>query len=122
MYDYLVVGFGLAGLSFVETALRNGKSVYVINDLSTSSSRVAAGMFNPVVLKRFTAVWKAEEQLDLINSFYPQIEDRIGCAIYHKVPLLRKLNSIEEQNNWFVSADKNSLSSFLQAELSYPLL
>ncbi len=117
MYDYLVVGFGLAGLSFVETALQNDKTVFVISDKRYNSSRVAAGLYNPVVLKRFTSIWHAKEQIDLLYTFYTDIENRISEKIVFPTPLYRKLNSIEEQNNWFVNADKNVLSDFLESNL-----
>jgi UDP-galactopyranose mutase len=32
MIDYLIVGSGLAGISFAEVALGNGKSIFVVDD------------------------------------------------------------------------------------------
>ena len=65
MVDYLIVGLGLAGISFCEVLERNQKSFKVISDDSQTSSVVAGGLYNPVTLKRFTLAWKAKEQLDL---------------------------------------------------------
>lgn len=117
MLDYLVVGFGLAGLSFTETAMQNGKSCLVIDSELNYSSRVAPGLYNPVILKRFSVAWKSLEQLDLIDSFYQNLENRLEKKIYHPLPIYRKLFSVEEQNNWFVAADKPLLSSFLSTQL-----
>ena len=49
--DYIIVGAGLAGLSFVQYCLLNNKTFLVIDDAKRTSSKVAGGMFNPVVLK-----------------------------------------------------------------------
>jgi glycine oxidase len=68
--DYIIVGLGLAGLAFVEELMNANKSFLVFEDASQTSSLVAGGVYNPVVLKKFTAVWKAAEQLDLALLFY----------------------------------------------------
>ena len=68
--DYLIIGSGLAGISFAETCLLNHKSIRVLNDNSQNSTTVAGGLYNPVVLKRFTKIWEAEAQLYLSIPFY----------------------------------------------------
>ena len=117
MIDYLIVGCGLAGISFAEMALENGKSILVYDDDSQNSSKIAGGLYNPVILKRFSEVWKAQEQLVLMNDFYPRIEKKINCTVDFKTPILRKFFSVEEQNNWFAASDKIALAPFLSTEL-----
>ena len=117
MIDYLIVGSGLAGIAFVETALNNNKSVLVIDNDSASSSKVAGGLYNPVILKRFTPISNAQEQLDELTSFYTKLESKLGIQLDFKMPILRKFFSIEEQNNWFVASDKKNLSPFLSTNL-----
>lgn len=117
MYDYIIVGGGLAGIAFAETALQNNKTVMVYNDQSQISSVVAAGLYNPVILKRFTQVWQANEQLELLQEFYAKIEAKLQFQCNHAVSLLRIFHSIEEQNNWFTASDKPKLSDYLSTEL-----
>ena len=117
MIDYLIVGAGIAGVSFSEIAIQNNKSVLVFDDGSQPSSKVAGGMYNPVILKRFSEVWKAKEQLALSTVFYKQLEEKLFCKFDYNVPVLRVFNSIEEQNNWFQASDKPNLSPFLSATL-----
>ena len=71
MIDFIIVGNGLAGISFAEIALQNNKSILVFDNNSQPSSRIAGGLYNPVVLKRFSEVWKAKEQLErsLVYAF-----------------------------------------------------
>ncbi|CAM3980728.1 NAD(P)/FAD-dependent oxidoreductase [Flavobacterium weaverense] len=117
MIDYLIVGCGLAGISFAEMALENGKSILVFDNDSQNSSKIAGGLYNPVILKRFSEVWKAQEQLVLMNDFYPRIEKKINCTVDFKTPILRKFFSVEEQNNWFAASDKIALAPFLSTDI-----
>ncbi|MGO4770716.1 NAD(P)/FAD-dependent oxidoreductase [Flavobacterium sp. W22_SRS_FK3] len=119
MLDYIIIGSGLAGISFAEVALKNNKSILVIDDKSKVSSIVAGGLYNPVILKRFSEVWNAEEQLVLMEEFYNQIETKLQVKVNFKLPILRKFFSIEEQNNWFSASDKPLLSPFLSTKLIF---
>lgn len=113
MIDYIIVGAGLAGSSFATLALENNKKILVFENKSQPSSTVAGGMYNPVVLKRFTSIWKAKEQLDIVSGFYPKLEGQLGVKFDFPMALWRKLSSIEEQNNWSVASDKPNLNEFL---------
>ncbi|WP_430615060.1 NAD(P)/FAD-dependent oxidoreductase [Flavobacterium sp. JP2137] len=117
MVDYIIVGSGLAGICFAETVLNAGKTILVIDSEGRSSSQVAGGMYNPVVLKRFTEVWKVREQLDLARPFFEGLELKLGVKLDHQLPLLRRLMSVEEQNNWFEASDKPNLSGYLSSQL-----
>lgn len=117
MKDFIIVGAGLAGISFVETALLNNKTFTVISDNSQNSSRVAAGLYNPVILKRFSLPQDAAIHLDYMIPFYERIQQRLGITFDHHVPVLRKFASVEEQNNWFQAADKPALEPFLFPEI-----
>ncbi|MEL1253130.1 FAD-binding oxidoreductase [Flavobacterium sp. DGU38] len=117
MLDYLIVGSGLAGISFAEVALKNNKTILLIDDESQNSSRVAGGLYNPVILKRFSEVWNAKQQLVLMNDFYNQVENKLKTKFNFQMPILRKFFSIEEQNNWFAASDKINLEPFLSTKL-----
>lgn len=117
MVDYIIVGAGLAGIAFAETSLQNGKSVLVFDNHSQNSSRVAAGLYNPVILKRFSKLQHAQEQIDMLHEFYGKLEQKLGLVFNFKLPVLRKFFSAEEQNNWFLASDQPGLSSFLSAKL-----
>ncbi len=117
MVDYIIVGAGIAGICFAETAMQNGKSFIIFDNNSQSSSKIAAGIYNPVILKRFSQVWNATEQLIYSDQFYSQIENKLQVQFDFKLPIVRKFFSIEEQNNWFAASDKVNLSPFLSANL-----
>lgn len=117
MIDYIIVGGGLAGVCFAELALQQHKQIKMIEGDLSSSSRVAGGMYNPVVLKRFTEVWKTQEQLDFADDLYASIANRIGLRFKHPMPVYRRFASVEEQNDWFVALDKKTVSAFLNPDL-----
>jgi len=117
MIDYLIIGSGLAGISFAETALENDRSILVIDDNSQNSSKIAGGLYNPVILKRFSEVSQAGEHLPIMNHFFALLEKKLNCKINFKTPILRKFFSIEEQNNWFIASDKVNLAPFLSTHL-----
>lgn len=115
--DYIIVGIGIAGISFCEQLRANGKSFVVFDNASQQSSTVAGGLYNPVVLKRFTSVWKSTEQLDIALPIYADIEKRLNVKLDYKVPVYRKFASLEEQNDWFAASDKPLLSRYLSPEI-----
>jgi glycine oxidase len=117
MIDYLIIGSGLAGISFAEVALRNDKSILILDNNSQNSSKIAGGLYNPVILKRFSEVWQAQEQLAIMNEFYTFLEEKLNCKVDFKSPILRKFFSVEEQNNWFAASDKIALAPFLSTQL-----
>ncbi len=117
MTDYIIVGSGLAGIAFAETLLQNNKSFIIFDNKSQSSSSIAAGLYNPVILKRFSEVWNAKPQLELANSFYEEIEKKLNVQFDFKIPIFRKFFSVEEQNNWFTASDKPNLAPFLSTTI-----
>lgn len=115
--DYIIVGCGLAGIAFSHILAQNNKSFVIVDNASQKSSTVAGGLYNPVVLKRFTSVWKSKEQLDIALPFYRSLEEKLNTKLDFNVPVYRLFNSIEEQNNWFQASDNPKLSEFLDATI-----
>ena len=115
--DYIIVGSGLAGILFCEVLKHHNKTYVVYEDYSQKSSTVAGGLYNPVILKRFTKVWNAKEQLNIALSMYKTMEETLKVKLDYKMPIYRLFASIEEQNNWFAACDKPNLAEFLSTKL-----
>ena len=115
--DYIVVGIGLAGISFCEQLKANNKTFVVFDNASQQSSTVAGGLYNPVVLKRFTPVWMCKEQLYLALPMYANLEALLNVKLDYKIPVCRKFASLEEQNDWFTASDKPILSEYLSPKI-----
>jgi glycine/D-amino acid oxidase-like deaminating enzyme len=111
--DYIVVGCGLAGIAFCEQLRAANRSFMVFDNASQQASKVAAGLYNPVTLKRFTKVWNAKSQLDLAIPKYKALEQLLQQKLNHELPVRRKFASVEEQNAWYVASDQPVLSDFM---------
>ncbi|MBE7639586.1 FAD-dependent oxidoreductase [Salegentibacter sp. BLCTC] len=117
MLDYIVVGLGLSGLAISRNLEKRNKQFVVFEDSSQRSSLVAGGLFNPVILKRFTLAWNAHEHMKTAIPFYKEMEEHLQAKIVYPIEIYRKFYSAEEQNNWFAAADKPLLSEFLDTNL-----
>jgi glycine oxidase len=115
--DYIIVGLGLAGLAFTKELDKNKKSFLVFEDYSQNSSMVAGGVYNPVVLKRFTPVWNAEDQLNIALPFYKELEIQLNKKYDYPIDIYRIFKSVEEQNNWFLACDNPVLANYMSAKL-----
>ena len=116
-YDYIIVGSGLASIMFAEQLRLHNKSFIVISNRSQQASVVASGLYNPVVLKRFTATWNAATHLESALPKYIELEQLLGLKLDYVLPIHRVFNSIKEQNNWFLACDKPVLTNFLNPEI-----
>ncbi|WP_418602798.1 NAD(P)/FAD-dependent oxidoreductase [Hwangdonia sp.] len=115
--DYIIVGIGLAGIGFCEQLKVNNKTFVVFDDKSQQSSVVAGGLYNAIVLKRFTSVWKSKEQLQMALPMYANLERSLNVKLDYKIPVYRKFASLEEQNDWFAASDKLQLAEYLSTNI-----
>lgn len=115
--DYIVVGLGLAGLAFVEELIAANKTFVVFEDDSQASSLVAGGVYNPVILKRFTPVWDGAKQLEFALPFYKKLEKKLDEHFDVKFKTRKAFKSIEDQNNWFEASDKPLLAEFMNTTI-----
>lgn len=115
--DYLVVGFGLAGLAFTSILERNHKSFLVIDHNNDANYRVIGGMYNPIILKRFTPAWRAHEMWSKSLETYQYFAKRYNTNFIKPFQIYRILQSVEEQNNWTVSSDKIVMKEYMNVEI-----
>ncbi|PKD17597.1 FAD-dependent oxidoreductase [Salegentibacter salinarum] len=117
MLDYIIVGLGLSGIAISQRLEERNKKFVVFEDNSQKSSLVAGGLFNPVILKRFTLAWNANKQVEIALPFYREMETKLQAKIVYPLEIYRKFFSAEEQNNWFEAADKPILAEYLDTKL-----
>jgi glycine oxidase len=115
--EYIIVGNGLAGIAFCEQLRAAKKDFIVFDNKSQQSSSVAAGLYNPVILKRFTKVWNAKAQLTLAIPKYKVLEQLLDVKLDYQLPVYRRFMSVEEQNDWFTASDKPVLEEYLSTTL-----
>lgn len=99
--DFIIVGQGLAGTVLGITLEQNGCSVFFIDkQKENSASRVAAGLYNPLVFKRLTLSWMAKQLIPFAESFYQRAELVLNAKFLHRVPILKLIDSDEEWQMW----------------------
>ena len=97
----LVVGQGLAGTCLTWQLLKRNIEVVVLDaGIEKSSSVVAAGLYNPIVFKRFTQSWMAKELIEYLNGFYSELEDLLKCNFHTKHHILKVFTNQEEKKLW----------------------
>lgn len=97
----LLVGRGISGAVLSLRLMEKNIPHDIADDPSLSgSSRVAAGLLNPVVLKRLKLVAGAQEFLSEAPGFYQDWETKTGRKFYYPTPLHHVFSSIGEVNDW----------------------
>ena len=116
-YDYLIIGQGIAGTVLSYSLIKRGYRVMVVNaPRENSSSKVAAGVYNPVVLKRLKKIWRAEEQSECAALFYRDFEQFTGRKVRHELPVYRIFHSVSEQNRWMEQATSEGYRNLLSPD------
>lgn len=99
--DYIIVGQGIAGTLLSWFLLKRNKRVLVVDQFnSSSSSQVAAGIFNPITGKRFVKTWMAEDIFPFAESTYQQLEEELKCKFYHPMSIVRRINDSLEKKEF----------------------
>ncbi len=84
-----IIGQGLAGTCLAWELLDRGVAFEIVDREQGGSSRVAAGMINPVTGKNFQPSWRIAEFLPEAMAFYASVEARLGTTFWHPHPVLR---------------------------------
>jgi glycine/D-amino acid oxidase-like deaminating enzyme len=112
--NILVVGQGIAGSLMALRLQNSGKNVYIadINRQGTSS-KVAAGIFNPILVARQKTTWLADETLLSIEATYNEIEKQLNCKLIHPLPLIHLCANNQEVNDWDALATKEATAKWI---------
>ena len=99
--DYLIIGQGIAGSVLSYQLMKLGCSVMVFGRAGlTTSSEVAAGLYNPVTGRKMVKTWLADELFRRIEPTYREMERLSGGQFLHSIPIYRPFIDIAEQNDW----------------------
>jgi glycine/D-amino acid oxidase-like deaminating enzyme len=111
--DYIIVGQGLAGTILAQTFLQRQKKVAIIDQAGLSNaSRVAAGLYNPVVFKRLVKSWLADELIPFMDGFYTAVEKQLKVKFYHKKQIV-KLFAEEQEKEFWIKKSKEDIGKYL---------
>lgn len=111
---YLIVGQGIAGsVLALEMLKRNLDFVVMDNPQLSTSSKIAAGLVNPIVLKRLKMVKGAEDFLKTSEPFYSFWQEKFKTTFYHSIPICHLFSKQENQNEWMEKSANLPFCNFL---------
>lgn len=117
MKRLILVGDGLAGTVLALRLRHAGFRVQLIGRPELSScSRVAAGIWNPLVFKRMTASWMAQELITELLRFYRQAEQETGRSFLQLRTSVRAFSEEQEKTLW-KRKSRNELDGFADPEI-----
>ena len=106
--DYLIVGQGIAGSTLAMTLYNRGKRVLIVSkDGLSSSSAVAAGIYNPFNFRKTTPTRFAREATPLAKTFYKALEAQLDSNFHTDKNIIRVFGSSLEYDQWSAYVSQN---------------
>jgi len=88
--DVIIVGQGICGTLLSFELIKRGKSVLVFDDGNVhASSKVAAGLINPVTGKRFVKSWMYDRLIEVAANTYAELEEQAGRPLIRSMELIQ---------------------------------
>lgn len=122
-FDFIIVGQGIAGATLALSLLQAGYNIMVINQPYLSlSSRVAAGIWNPIVFKRLTKSWLADDLIPELLSFYQFWEKELQASFIEHRAIIKPFTEEQEKKLWLKkSSDNTDENIFLDKSIYHDL-
>ena len=108
--DFIIVGQGIAGSVLALSLIQKGYSLCTIDSpkLSTSS-RIAAGIWNPIVFKRLTKSWLADDLVPELQSFYGFWEKELKTTLIRQRSIIKAFTEEQEKNLWIKKSNEDNI-------------
>jgi len=117
MTDFIIVGRGLAANVLAHTFYKQQINFKVIGLPSlSSSSLVAAGIWNPVVFKRLTKSRLAHLTIPFLEKFYSECEKITGVKFMTHSDIIKPFIEEQEKQLW-IKKSKYELDEFLDEKI-----
>lgn len=113
--DFLLIGQGLAGTALGYRLKQAGKKIRILDlPQENKSSRIAAGLYNPVTGRKMVKTWNADVLFPEIKPFYQELEEVTGQKFLLEQAIYRPFVSIEEQNEWMGNSSDPTFAQYLE--------
>lgn len=115
-----IVGQGLAGTCLAWQLWKRGAEFTLVDRGTGGSSRVAAGMVNPITGKNFEPSWRIAEFLPEALAFYAEVEKFIGRQVWYPFRVLRLAGSEKEWRKIVSKLDSPDVAPWIAGEVAAP--
>ncbi|MCS7004147.1 MAG: FAD-binding oxidoreductase [Cytophagales bacterium] len=122
MVDYLIVGLGIAGTNLALTLSEKGHSLALVDDGEfPSSSRIAAGLFNPITGVKLLKSWNASLFFPYLLQHYRKWEQKWNQKFLYPIGIYVPFENIETQNKWLGAQHDERYKHFVSSTHNVPL-
>jgi glycine oxidase len=112
--DYIIVGQGLAGTLLAYELLEANQKVLIVDKPHPAmASKVAAGLFNPVGVKRCIRSWNADVFLPFAINRYRLLEEKLGVSFLNIKPIYRLFSNRENRQQWQVKCSNENMDDYI---------
>lgn len=112
--DFIIVGQGLAGAAVsLQLMARNKKILVIDQPQNNTSSKIAAGLFNPITGRKMTKTWMADQLFPYLHHFYKDTEQLTGQQFFYPRSVYRPFLSVEEQNEWMAKSAERMFAGYI---------
>jgi flavin-dependent dehydrogenase len=110
----LIIGGGIAGLCSSLELQKHGIHCTLIDRGKNESSAIAAGMINPIVFRRTTKSWRADDFFPYLKRYYQTLEVDTKSSFFHPLTVRRIFSSEQERNEWLKKEVKPEYTNYLE--------
>jgi len=100
IWDYGIVGQGLAGTLLHHYLSQSGQSVCIWDAGGSSCSKISSGILNPLTGRKFVKSWMFDELLKEAKCVYPKLEEALGENFFYERPIYRALPDRQAELEW----------------------
>ncbi len=114
MYDYIIVGQGIAGSLLAHFLLKQHKKIIVIDkSYPNSSSNIAAGVVNPITGRKMVKSWLIDEALPFAKSTYNDLEMQLNVQFFYNQEIYKVFANEEDIQIWNNKKNDNEYKNYL---------
>lgn len=110
---FLIVGAGIAGISAAWHLIKEGHQVKILDSGKNRSTKIAAGLINPMVFRRMTKSWRLDEFMPYLKEFYNDLEQDTNSTFFHPITIRRIFSSEQERQFWLDKENNEEFSPYL---------
>lgn len=114
--EWTIVGQGLAGTCLAWEFWKRGVSFRIVDRENGGSSRVAAGLINPVTGKHFEPSTRVSEFLPVAVDFYETLAERLSVPLWYPLAIWRLAASEKEWAKMMSKAEKPEIQLWLAGD------
>lgn len=109
----LIVGGGLSGICLAHHLEELNVPFKLVDKGSNFSSKIAAGMINPMVFRKMVKTWKGDVLIPYLKTFYPAVEHKVGHRFFFPRTIRRVFSTPEEAELWKVRTQDPSYKNYI---------